>query len=70
MVKEEGQPIERREGNETWDKVARKEERGQRGGTGGKVNQVTGAGGLWKVVLGWLGLGEGLSTSDRGARGG
>jgi len=48
IVKEEGQPMERRESSETCDKVVRKEERGWRGGTRGKVSQVTGAGGLWR----------------------
>jgi len=35
IVKEEGQPIEGREGSETWDKVVRKEERGWREWTRG-----------------------------------
>jgi len=35
IVKEKGQPIEGREGSETWDKVVRKEERGWREWTRG-----------------------------------
>jgi len=41
IVEELSQPIEGRESSETWDAVVRREERGQREGTGGKVNQIT-----------------------------
>jgi len=44
----------------------RREERGWREGTRRKVNQITRGGALWEEVLGWCGMGEGLSTSDRG----